>query len=70
MGLDDVEISTMTHPTLTTLAQPVREMVEKAVDMILNYQDYASVAPRGAVLEPSLIVRESTGMAMNHRASR
>jgi DNA-binding LacI/PurR family transcriptional regulator len=60
-GFDDIPLAAFTVPALTTVRMPVREMVAVAVRLAF---DDAGVGPqdRGAVqvLEPSLVVRNST----------
>jgi DNA-binding LacI/PurR family transcriptional regulator len=62
MGMDDVLIPDIVHPSLTTIAQPLREMSERAVMMILKAKENTAVERR-MLLEPTLVVRESTGPA-------
>ena len=57
-GFDDLASSAYTVPALTTVSMPIREMVEQAVRLALDPADGAQPA---AVLEPSLVVRASTG---------
>ena len=37
IGFDDVFLSTITYPQITTIHQPIQEMAEKAVDMLCTY---------------------------------
>jgi DNA-binding LacI/PurR family transcriptional regulator len=60
MGMDDLLIPRMVSPTLTTIAQPIEEMAEKAVQMILDMKN-KSDGGRELLLMPRLVVRESTG---------
>ena len=59
IGMDDLLISEITIPTLTTVAQPVKEMAEKAVDMIFKTKDKIGIK-RKVLLHPRLVIREST----------
>ena len=36
LGMDDVDITRMTTPTLSTIAQPMQEMAKAAVDLLLE----------------------------------
>ena len=64
VGFDDPEWAPLTGPPLTTLAQPTYEMGVKAAKMLL---DRIETGPDGesrkVLLEPWLVVRESTGPA-------
>jgi LacI family transcriptional regulator len=61
MGMDNISMAEMKYPTLTTIDQPYREMIEKAIDMIIRQRKREPLEKMRVVLEPSLIVRESTG---------
>jgi LacI family transcriptional regulator, galactose operon repressor len=58
-GFDDIPVAAVTVPALTTARMPVREMVAKAVQMVLG--DSTLDPTRPTVLSPSLMVRSSTG---------
>ncbi|HBK59012.1 MAG TPA: LacI family transcriptional regulator [Spirochaetaceae bacterium] len=61
-GLDNIQQSWMMRPSLTTVAQPFREMCAHAVDIIidrLGTHDEAKEKIR-VMLRPELIVRETT----------
>lgn len=57
MGCNDDRPSRFTSPRLTTLSQPLAEMAERAVEMLL--EGPFSVEPER--FEPTLVVRDSTG---------
>jgi LacI family transcriptional regulator len=59
VGMDDVEVPILLQPPLTTIAQPIREMAEKAVEMIWDRMRGGSMQHR-AILEPRIVIREST----------
>jgi DNA-binding LacI/PurR family transcriptional regulator len=59
-GFDDIPLAAFSVPSLTTVRMPVREMVATAVRMVLDEPGLRVQEPR-PVLQPSLIVRESTG---------
>ncbi len=61
LGMDNAEIPEMVHPSLSTIAQPIKEMAETAVDMLINRQIYEIRGQRMLLLDPTLVVRESTG---------
>lgn len=58
VGFDDIEMSALINPSLTTVKQPISEMGRKAVELLLNKLrkgPYINIR-----LECKLIVREST----------
>ncbi len=59
IGFDDVQISSLTAPTLTTIHQPIEEMAEIAVQMFDNVVNEKAV-PKQTVLPVKLVEREST----------
>lgn len=60
VGFDDIAFARCTNPPLTTIAQPVREMGEETVRLILGIVRGQAPAPASVVLPHTLIVREST----------
>jgi DNA-binding LacI/PurR family transcriptional regulator len=57
-GFDDIPVAEFTVPALTTVRMPVRQMVAKALQMVLD--DSQLDPSRPAVLQPSLVVRATT----------
>jgi len=57
-GFDDSLVAQVVSPRLTTCRQPIREMAEAAVTMLI--QRSASDAPQERRLDHELVVREST----------
>lgn len=55
IGVDDIPFAHLLRPRLTTIRQPVPELVAMAFDAIIHHS-----APREIILEPELIVRESS----------
>jgi LacI family transcriptional regulator len=66
-GFDDIPFAAFTVPALTTVRMPMREIVEQAVKMALDDPD--GVSDNTQVLQPSLIVRASTGPMSASRSS-
>ena len=59
VGFDDVEISKLTTPTITTIRQPIKEMAKLAVDLI--DAKYNNVEIDKQIIVPvELVVRNST----------
>jgi DNA-binding LacI/PurR family transcriptional regulator len=59
VGFDDIDLAHCFEPPLTTIAQPTRQMGEKAVQMVLNLVAGAEFV-ENCVLPSLLVVREST----------
>ncbi|MDY0091699.1 MAG: LacI family DNA-binding transcriptional regulator [Candidatus Vecturithrix sp.] len=60
MGMDDIILATMMTPALTTIRQPFQAMSEQAVELILLQKHGQPILEKAIVLEPELIVRETT----------
>ncbi len=60
MGYDNLPIASYMLPSLTTVAQPLVEMGQTAVQLLLKSIENPSVEPERAVLTTQLIVRDST----------
>jgi len=58
MGMDNLEISRMVAPALTTIMQPFDEMSKKAVEILFDGESESE--PQRIILQPGLIVRDST----------
>ncbi|MGW2839101.1 LacI family DNA-binding transcriptional regulator [Streptomyces sp. NPDC001493] len=59
VGYDDVPIARWSSPALTTVHQPLRQMAEESVQMLLRMRDEAPMTTR-MELATSLVVRNST----------
>ena len=62
IGFDDIEESTCSHPSLTTVGGVMNELAHDLVDLLEQVADSDEVI-RKQLIEPKLIVRESTGRA-------
>ncbi len=62
IGFDDVPISKMCNPKLTTIRQPAQEMGKQAARLLFDLMDDQSMLPQPVVLPTELIVRDSTGL--------
>jgi LacI family transcriptional regulator len=70
-GFDDVVLASYTLPELTTVAQPVTEMGEQAVQRLLERIHNSGLEARRTVLATRLVVRSSTtSPARTNRSSR
>jgi LacI family transcriptional regulator len=65
VGFDDIKEAAFQTPRLTTIRQPLHQMGELAVQILLEQLRPSSAAktPKDMAVEPELIVRESTGPA-------
>ncbi|HVZ18777.1 MAG TPA: LacI family DNA-binding transcriptional regulator [Terriglobales bacterium] len=62
MGFDDIEAAAYQNPRLTTVRQPLRKMGEIAAETLLKRIGQPGIkTPKQVVVEPELIVRETTG---------
>lgn len=59
VGFDDVMISSITTPTITTIHQPIKEMSEMSVDYI-DKSLKGEMVPSNVILPVRLVVRAST----------
>lgn len=70
IGFDNTILSTVTNPSLTTIAQPTDEMAKLAFGLLVSSPDEETdVIRQRIVMQPKLVVRESTGPAL-HEAGR
>jgi DNA-binding LacI/PurR family transcriptional regulator len=58
-GFDDVPMAEFLHPPLTTIRQPIGEVGQLLIDMLLPQIAGELEAPRGVLLNPDLIIRAS-----------
>jgi LacI family transcriptional regulator len=64
VGFDDIKEAAFQTPSLTTIRQPLQQMGELAVKLLLEQLGRSTVKPAGEVaVAPKLVVRESTGPA-------
>lgn len=68
VGFDDDTNEVDLWPGLTTVAQPHKEIGEKAVDLLLQGMDGRSIDDKKILVEPKLVVRESCGVDMRLQA--
>lgn len=63
LGMDNIELATMVTPALSTIHQPFREIAQAAINIIMENRDVQPLEhPQYVSVEPSLVVRESTGI--------
>jgi DNA-binding LacI/PurR family transcriptional regulator len=65
MGMDNNELCEMVVPLLTSVAQPIKEMCEAAVAMIIKQKE-GTLRKKRIIFKPSIVVRESTSARVPH----
>jgi len=60
-GFDDVSLAAHSHPTLTTVRQPIYEIGQRVCGTLIHLLQEETLEERHVMLEPQLIVRESCG---------
>lgn len=61
-GFDDTPLSQVVWPPLTTIRQPIKQLAERAVEMLLDQDSDLSVDPPHELLPHELVIRESTAL--------
>jgi LacI family transcriptional regulator len=70
VGLDNVPVSWIVFPMLTTIAQPFAEMCESAVEMILRIRAKEPMGEWRVTHSPRMVIRETTAQLQAGRAGR
>ena len=71
VGFDDIAFARYTVPALTTIAQPVREIGQETVRLLLGIVRGQTPSAVSVILPHRLVVRESTApLAGNKRGRR
>ena len=60
VGFDNISISRMTFPQITTVAQPCFEIGDEAASLLTRLITDRTQASRGIVLRHSLVIRDTT----------
>jgi DNA-binding LacI/PurR family transcriptional regulator len=69
VGIDDINLAALVYPPLTTVRQPIEELSESAVDLLVNRIQGREKGPsRHIVFEPRLVVRQSTAAPPGRKA--
>jgi LacI family repressor for deo operon, udp, cdd, tsx, nupC, and nupG len=63
VGFDDIRFARIMNPSLTTIAQPMREIGEGTVRLLLDILNGNTVEAVSVMLPHTLVVRQSTGPA-------
>jgi LacI family transcriptional regulator, galactose operon repressor len=64
VSFDDFEWAAVMHPRLTTVRQPTYEIGQKAAQLLFERLEKRDAAPQVVRLESRLIIRESSGVAL------
>lgn len=67
VGMDDVFLSALMHPALTTVRQPVPEMAHTMVERVMSRLADPSIPTREFMFQPSLMARASVA-AIGHQS--
>jgi DNA-binding LacI/PurR family transcriptional regulator len=59
-GYDDLPMSQFFQPALTTIHQPIAEVSRQLADLLLKQLNGEPIAQKGILLNPRLVVRESS----------
>lgn len=60
IGYDDIEMAAYIQPALTTIAQPVKQIADTAIRLLLERIEQPKIPPRRIILPNQLVVRQST----------
>jgi LacI family transcriptional regulator len=60
-GFDDIPLAEHSHPSLTTVRQPIYDIGRQICEMLIRLVQGEELAERHILLQPELIVRESSG---------
>jgi LacI family repressor for deo operon, udp, cdd, tsx, nupC, and nupG len=64
VGFDDQDIATIIEPNLTTIKQPIEQLGEKAMSLLIDTLHGNKNISKKMILETKLIIRESCGMTV------
>jgi len=65
LSFDDIELYRFSYPTITAVAQPVAEIGEVAVNLLLDEINGISVEKKQVILPVNLVQRRSSGIFVN-----
>lgn len=63
VGYDNIEMTTMTNPTLTTMDQPMRQIGSLAAEKIISMINQEGIVTKQTVVPANLIIRDSSSNA-------
>jgi LacI family transcriptional regulator len=62
-GFDDIALAEYAHPPLTTVHQPAHELGTMIAQMLMNIINRKPIAEKQIIVQPALVVRQSSGPA-------
>ncbi len=62
-GFDDIPLAEHSHPSLTTMRQPIYDIGRQICNMLIRTIQGDELEERHVLLQPELVIRESTGAA-------
>lgn len=60
VGFDNIELTTMLEPSLTTVEQPSYQIGYQASELLIEKINFPNTAPKQIILDTELIIRDST----------
>jgi DNA-binding LacI/PurR family transcriptional regulator len=60
-GFDDIPAAEYIHPGLTTIHQPIFEIGQQLMTLLLQLLNNETVATRAHLIDPELVIRSSSG---------
>ncbi|MDV3256738.1 MAG: substrate-binding domain-containing protein, partial [Sphingomonas sp.] len=63
-GFDDTPMSEIIWPPLTTMRQPIKQLAERAVHLLVGPEPREGEAPPNELIDHELIVRSSTACVL------
>lgn len=60
VGFDNLDLSMMTSPSITTVSQPSFQLGYSACELLLDSINHPDICPKSLILDTELIIREST----------
>jgi LacI family transcriptional regulator len=66
-GFDDIPLAEHSHPSLTTVRQPIYDIGRRICDMLIRLIRGEELTDRHVLLQPELVVRESSGAGQDGR---
>ncbi|MFB0537149.1 MAG: substrate-binding domain-containing protein, partial [Anaerolineae bacterium] len=62
VGFDDIPLAEHSHPSLTTVHQPIYDIGKMVCRMLIQLIKNQDPDQRQVMLEPGLVIRESSGL--------
>lgn len=63
-GFDNIPMAEYSHPPLTSVNQPIYQIAGMLCEMLVRKVHDVELPPEQVLLTPSLVVRQSTGVAL------